>query len=82
MADFVRDAADRVETFSHDMRGQSVEQLMGKASDFTRKQPALVFGLASLAGFFLFRVLKAKPSEENGVSHHRVREHASQFDGH
>jgi hypothetical protein len=81
MADFVRDAADRVETFSHDLRGQSVEQLMGKASDFTRKQPALVFGLASLAGFFLFRVLKSKPSDEMGGSHHRVREHAGQFDG-
>lgn len=31
------------------------------ASDFTRKQPALVFGLASLAGFLAFRVLKSSP---------------------
>ena len=41
------------------MRDQSVEDFWRSASDFTRKQPAVVFGLASLAGFLLFRVLKA-----------------------
>jgi hypothetical protein len=47
----VRGAADRVEEFSRAIRGQSVDELMRTASDFTRRQPALVFGLASLAGF-------------------------------
>jgi len=59
LANLVRGAADKVEEFSRDMRGQSVEQLLRTASDFTRRQPAVVFGLASLAGFLLFRVLKA-----------------------
>ena len=39
----------------------SWDDLIKKASDFTRKQPALMFGLASLAGFLAFRVLKSSP---------------------
>ena len=61
LANFVRSAAERVEEFSEDMRGKSVDELMRTASDFTRRQPALVFGLASLAGFVLLRVLKSNP---------------------
>jgi hypothetical protein len=59
LADLVRGAADRVEGFSRDLRGQSVDDLVRAASDFTRRQPALMFGLASVAGFLAFRVLKA-----------------------
>ena len=62
LAEFVQSAADKIQTFSEDMRGQSVDDLLRRASDFTRRQPALVFGIASLTGFFLFRVLKAKPA--------------------
>jgi ElaB/YqjD/DUF883 family membrane-anchored ribosome-binding protein len=63
VASLVRSAADRLETFSGDIRDQSVDDLLRTASDFTRRQPAVVFGLASLAGFFLFRALKAKPEQ-------------------
>jgi ABC-type transporter Mla subunit MlaD len=65
LASFVRGAADTVEEFSRDIRGQTVQQLVKTASDYTRKQPALVFGLASLAGFALFRVLKSNTSSES-----------------
>jgi ElaB/YqjD/DUF883 family membrane-anchored ribosome-binding protein len=61
LAGLVRGAADRIEDFSRDIRGQSVEELIKAASDFTRRQPALVFGLASVAGFLLVRVLKSSP---------------------
>ena len=61
LAGLVRGAAERVEEFSRDMRDQTVEDLVRSASDFTRRQPALVFGLASLAGFLAFRVLKSSP---------------------
>lgn len=64
LAGLVRGAADRAEEFSRDLRGQTVEDLVRTASDLTRKQPALVFGLASLAGFLAFRVLKSRPPEE------------------
>jgi hypothetical protein len=59
LAELVRGAADRAEGLSRDLRGQSVDDLIRTASDFTRRQPALVFGLASLAGFLAFRVFKA-----------------------
>ena len=61
LAGLVRGAAERVDAFSKDLRGQTVEDLVRTASDFTRRQPALVFGLASLAGFLAFRVLKSNP---------------------
>jgi len=63
LAGLVRGAAEGVEGFSRDMRDQSVEDLWRTASEFSRKQPAVVFGLASLAGFLLFRVLKAGSSD-------------------
>jgi hypothetical protein len=66
IASFVRTAADRLDSFSDDIRDQSVDDLLRTASDFTRRQPAFVFGLASLTGFFLFRALKAKPSDPAG----------------
>jgi hypothetical protein len=42
---------------------------MRTASDFTRRQPALVFGLASLAGFMLLRVLKSNPPGNSRATH-------------
>jgi hypothetical protein len=61
LASLARGAAERVEQFSRDIRGQTVENLVRTASELTRRQPALVFGLASLAGFLAFRVLKSSP---------------------
>jgi hypothetical protein len=63
LAGLMRNAADRVEEFSEGLRDQTVDDLLKTASDFTRKQPALVFGLASLAGFLAFRVLKSSTPE-------------------
>ena len=59
LAGLVRGAADQIEAFSEDLRSKSVDELVRDASNFTRRQPALVFGLASLAGFLAFRVIKA-----------------------
>jgi ElaB/YqjD/DUF883 family membrane-anchored ribosome-binding protein len=66
IASFVRSAAERLDRFSGEIREQSVDDLLRTASDFTRRQPAVVFGLASLMGFFLFRALKATPSDTAG----------------
>ena len=86
LANFVRSAAERVEEFSDDMRGKSAEELMRTASDFTRRQPALVFGLASLAGFVLLRVLKSNPDAGSSRNSRRGRgserfEGSGQFHG-
>jgi hypothetical protein len=84
LAGLVRSAADRAEEFSQDLRDQSVGDLIRTASDFTRKQPALVFGLASLAGFLAFRVLKSSPPEsamEHDPMAERFEGRAGQFHG-
>jgi hypothetical protein len=84
LAGLVRNAADRAEEFSQDLRDRTVEDLIRTASDFTRKQPALVFGLASLVGFLAFRVLKSSPPE-SAVEHdpmaERFESKARQFHG-
>ena len=82
LAGLMRNAADRVEEFSEGLRDQTVDDLLRTASDFSRKQPALVFGLASLAGFLAFRVLKSstpRPSWEQEWEHDDSR--TQRFEG-
>jgi hypothetical protein len=62
LAGLVRGVADRVDGFAEDLRHRSADQLMRDASEFTRRQPALVFGLAALAGFFALRTIKIASS--------------------
>jgi ABC-type transporter Mla subunit MlaD len=62
IADLARTLAMRVDGYAHDLRDQSVEQIWQTTKDFTRRQPAVVFGLAALAGFFALRILKSSPS--------------------
>ncbi|AMN41580.1 hypothetical protein [Rhodoplanes sp. Z2-YC6860] len=58
VAGFVRTFADRVDHYAGDLQHQTAEQLTRAAADFTRKQPALVFGLAAFTGFLMFRTFK------------------------
>jgi hypothetical protein len=58
LAGVVRTAAGNVDHYASRMENQTVDQLTKSASDYTRRQPALVFGLAALAGFFAFRTFK------------------------
>lgn len=50
--------ADRLDSYAQTVKGKTAEDLWHHASDFTRRQPALVFGLASLAGFLAYRTIK------------------------
>jgi hypothetical protein len=59
LAGLVRGFAHNVGHYADRLEDQTVEQLVKSASDLTRRQPALVFGLAALAGFFAFRTFKA-----------------------
>jgi ElaB/YqjD/DUF883 family membrane-anchored ribosome-binding protein len=61
-AGVVRSVADRVEGYAGEFKDRTVDELIQTASDFTRRQPAVVFGLAALAGFFIFRTVKSTPS--------------------
>jgi hypothetical protein len=59
LADLVRGFAHNVDRYADRLEDQTVEQLAKSASDLTRRQPALMFGLAALAGFFVFRTFKS-----------------------
>jgi ElaB/YqjD/DUF883 family membrane-anchored ribosome-binding protein len=59
IAGLVRGMADRAEEYSRSLEHQSVTDIYEAASDFTRRQPAAVFGIAALAGFFALRTLKS-----------------------
>lgn len=60
--DIMHGLADRMSGYADDLQGQSADDLLRAASDFTRRQPAVVFGLAALAGFLMFRTIKHTPT--------------------
>jgi hypothetical protein len=68
VGDLMRGLAGRMSGYADDLRGQTSDDLLRAASDLTRRQPALVFGLAALAGFFAFRTLKHVPLAEKAPS--------------
>jgi hypothetical protein len=63
IAGLVRGIADRVEEYSHQLEDQSITDIYQSASEFTRRQPAVVFGVAALAGFLALRTLKSAKAD-------------------
>ena len=59
LASLLEGVAHRLESYADDLHGQSVDELWRSASNYTRRQPAMVFGLAALVGFFALRTLKS-----------------------
>jgi ABC-type transporter Mla subunit MlaD len=62
IAGLARSLASQVDRYAGGLRDQSIDEIWRTAADFTRRQPALVFGLAALAGFFALRTVKSSPS--------------------
>jgi hypothetical protein len=71
LAGLVRGAAEMSKDMSQNLQGKSVDEIFQSASDFTRRQPAVVFGTAALFGFFVFRLLKASPSNGSAAPNPR-----------
>jgi hypothetical protein len=68
LAELVRFMASRTGEFSHSLRDQNIDQLYERASEYVRRQPALVFSAAAAAGFVLFRIFKAGTERaDNGL---------------
>ncbi len=63
LAQMVRRAAGSAESFSHDIRDKSVNELVEVTQEFARRQPALFVGAAATAGFLLARLVKAGVGE-------------------
>jgi hypothetical protein len=62
LAGLVRGMADRMQDYSRNLEDQSATDIYEAAADFTRRQPAVVFGLAALTGFFALRTFKSASS--------------------
>jgi len=74
VAGLVRTFATQIGSAAEGLKDQSIDQMWQTAADFTRRQPAVVFGLAALAGFFALRLVKSsrpitapsiQPSQDN-----------------
>ena len=72
IAGLVRGVADRAQQYSRDLEQQSVADLYEAASDFTKRQPALVFGVAALAGFLALRTLKSGSADQGSDATSRL----------
>ena len=59
----LRDASARMDEFSRTLHAKSVDELVETAWRYARRQPAMLFGAAAVAGFALFRLLKAGSEE-------------------
>src|SRR5215475_5730977 len=62
VAGLARSLASQVDRYADGLRDQSIDEIWRTAADFTRRQPALVFGLAALVGFFALRTVKSSSS--------------------
>ncbi|MBV9238945.1 MAG: hypothetical protein JOZ94_24160 [Xanthobacteraceae bacterium] len=71
LGEFAHEAARQVDAFATRMREKPADELFADASDFARRQPAIVFGAAAVLGFAMFRVLKvgAQTSYESSYGH-------------
>jgi hypothetical protein len=69
IAGLVRGMADRLEEYSRTLETQSAADIYEAASNFTRCQPAVVFGAAALAGFFALRMLKSSSTSAGRGDH-------------
>jgi hypothetical protein len=71
LGEFAHEAARQVDAFAARIREKQVDELFADASDFARRQPAIVFGAAAVLGFAMFRVLKVGAQMPNGSSSER-----------
>lgn len=72
LARFAFSAAQTIEQSADQLRGQSIESLARSTAAFARQRPEIVFGVAAVSGFLLFRLLNAgfsgasRPSYRSG----------------
>jgi hypothetical protein len=58
-ADYIRYAADQMESFSDSFRRRDIPQMMQDVQSFARRQPTALMGLSFLAGFAAVRFLRS-----------------------
>jgi len=72
LAQYAQSAASTVTRFSDTLRQSNVRELLDEANDFARREPALFFGAAIVAGMALSRFLRssAERGDTTGNSRH------------
>lgn len=61
-AQYIRYAADQMETMSDSFRRRDISQMMQDVQAFARRQPTAFLGISFLAGFAAIRFLRSGPS--------------------
>jgi ElaB/YqjD/DUF883 family membrane-anchored ribosome-binding protein len=69
LARLVFNAAETIERSADRLRGQSAEEFARSTAEFARERPEIVFGVAAVGGFLLFRLLNAGISGATGPSY-------------
>lgn len=64
----IRMAAEKVESFSNNLNGRSVDELLKASADFAKSQPFLFVGMSVAAGFALARFLKSSADSPSPAS--------------
>ena len=59
LADYIRQAADQIETASDAFRRRDLNDVVAQVQDFARRQPTAFFGASVLAGFAIARFFKS-----------------------
>jgi len=68
IAEYFEGAAERVEQLSSHLRQRSIDELMGDAESFARRQPALFLGGAFFLGAMAARFLKSSRPESAAMA--------------
>jgi hypothetical protein len=75
LANLVGGASERVDEFSREICGQTIEQIARRTSDFARARSAVMSGAAATCGFFLYRLFNAgsygHPRQHSAAQDHR-----------
>jgi hypothetical protein len=69
-AEYVHDAASRLQGAATALRERNVEQLTRGLADFAHRQPAMFFGGAVVAGIAISRILKSSAHAGGRTAQH------------
>lgn len=73
-ADYIRYAADQMETMSDSLRRRDISQMVSDVQSFARRQPTAFLGLSFIAGFAAMRFLRSGTTAATGTDNWQQRE--------
>jgi uncharacterized phage infection (PIP) family protein YhgE len=68
LADYIRQAADQIDTASDAFRRRDLTDVIAQVQDFARRQPTAFFGASVLAGFAIARFFKSSTQGQGAGS--------------